>query len=670
MKRFILISLMALLTVPMMACGWYGSDNIYLYRIYDSKEFSERVNDITSKNWIAYLGLKEDYFYFQADKVIEAARKKNDALMVSYVQNLQKYLDICNDIRYEQWSYPTKEKLAQRNQTLRQIQAYALSKVKTKLRSQHALLYMRCNMVLGLNRDNITFWEQTGSQLIETVYKDMMKNIYAGALYKMGRDTEAGEIFAEQGDYNSLMTQFYKRRSFEAIRQEYQRNPNAGVLPFLLQDFVNNTQEMMDDNLPGKLFIRNISTEEALRMAKFAGQVVKEGKTNNPAMWKAAQGWLEYLSGEKQQAYQDIQAATHMAGSEHAQLTARIINFYIKAAMDPLNAQFDAWLAQEIKWFEEPDSQHGWFKDNAMTRTVNQILAKKYSNRPFTLMGLYQITGNYMYETKMETMKVEDLEQFVAFTKGASDNPLDAYLIANIQNDPTSLDELIGTKHMRVAQWEKAISYLERVPVSFYNNRNYSIYAINRSVDVAPWITRQWLSDADYEKTVNLKSNYKLDFARQMLAWEKEAEIMKGDAQCQRYYDLAVRYAQACNSGDCWYLTHNGKSTGDDVVGENEKDFNAIARQLLQKASKAKDKQLKEKVLFGLSYYYLNPTKWSDFQWNSESSSYDFIIHPESSQYQALQVLVDFEKANGNKPSAFVSNCDIYTTFLYRTNQK
>ena len=105
MKRFILISLMALLTVPMMACGWYGSDNIYLYRIYDSKEFSERVNDITTKNWIAYLGLKEDYFYFQADKVIEAARKKNDALMVSYVQNLQKYLDICNDIRYEQWSY-------------------------------------------------------------------------------------------------------------------------------------------------------------------------------------------------------------------------------------------------------------------------------------------------------------------------------------------------------------------------------------------------------------------------------------------------------------------------------------------------------------------------------------------------------------------------------------
>lgn len=225
MKRFILISVLAVLALPMLACGWYGSDNIYMFRVYDSKEFKERVDDITSNNWKVYLGLQQDYYYFNADEVIKAAQKKNDALMVSYVKNLKSYLDICDEIRYEQWNYPTKEKLAQRNQKLRAIQTYALSKVKTKLRSQHALLYMRCNMVLGLNRDNITFWENTASQFIETIYKDMMKNIYAGAIYKMGRDAEAAEIFAEQGDYNSLMTQFYKRRSFEAIHAGIPEEP-------------------------------------------------------------------------------------------------------------------------------------------------------------------------------------------------------------------------------------------------------------------------------------------------------------------------------------------------------------------------------------------------------------------------------------------------------------
>ena len=436
MKKFILISLMAVMALPMMACGWYGTDNIYLYRVYDSKEFSERVDEITRNNWKAYLGINPEYFYFDANQVIEAAKKKNDALMVSYVQHLQQYLSIkkkndalmvsyvqhlqqylsiCSDVRDDRWEYPTKEKLAQRNQALRAIQAYAFSKIKTKLRSQHALLYMRCNMVLGLNRDNITFWEQTASQFIETVYKD--------------------ELFAEMGDYNSLMTQFYKRRSFEAIAAEYGRNPNAGVLPFLLQDFVNNAQEAVDSDLGGKLFIRDIKKDEALRMAEFAGKVVKEGKTNNPAMWKAAQG------------YQDIQAATHMAGTEHAQLTARIINFYIKSDLAPLNNDYDVWLTSELKWFRE-GNEHEWFKEAALTRTINQVLYDKYmkAGRINTMLGIYNITGHGGFYSETHTMKVEDLIKFLDYSKGTSSNPLDEYLISNIHYDVTDMDDYAGVR--------------------------------------------------------------------------------------------------------------------------------------------------------------------------------------------------------------------------------
>jgi hypothetical protein len=155
-----------------------------------------------------------------------------------------------------------------------------------------------------------------------------------------------------------------------------------------------------------------------------------------------------------------------------------------------------------------------------------------------------------------------------------------------------------------------------------------------------------------------------------MLAWEKEAALMKGDAQCQRYYDLAVRYAQANNDGDCWFLTEYAKEPDTHQVGENEKDFNAIARQLLEKASKAKDKTLKEKALFGLCYWYLHTEKWFTHDWKSEANSFVFITYPESSQYKALQALVNFEKANGNKPAEFITHCDVYTTFLFRTNQK
>lgn len=239
MKRFIITNLLAVITLPMLACWGGWTTNYYLFSTYERTDFSDRMDEITLKNWKAYLGLGDDQsFWFNADDIIKAAQGKNDQLMVSYVENLQKYLD-CGRIEARkqwEWNYPTKEEIDASNKTLMAIRTYAQGKLKTRLRSQHALLLMRCNMMLGKHQDNITFWEQTASQYIETVYKDMMKNIYAGALYKAGQTDKAGELFAEMGDYASLMTIYYKKRSFAAIRQEYQKNPNAKVLPFLLQD--------------------------------------------------------------------------------------------------------------------------------------------------------------------------------------------------------------------------------------------------------------------------------------------------------------------------------------------------------------------------------------------------------------------------------------------------
>ena len=183
----------------------------------------------------------------------------------SSIENLN--LQIAERRKQYEWDYPTPQDISAQQRKLQIVRLYALGKIKTKLRSQHALLYMRCNMMLGQHKDNITFWEQTASQFINTVYKDMMKNIYAGALYKTGRTAEAGELFAEMDDYESLMTIYYKKRSYLAISQQYKQNPNAKVLPFLLQDFVNNAQEAQDAKgegaIGGKLFIRDINQQES-----------------------------------------------------------------------------------------------------------------------------------------------------------------------------------------------------------------------------------------------------------------------------------------------------------------------------------------------------------------------------------------------------------------------
>ena len=85
MKRFIIISLLVAMVLPSLACAGGGTDNYYLFCVCDKQEFRQRVNDLTNKNWQAYLGDTKEYFWFNADDAIKAAREKGDQLMVAFL---------------------------------------------------------------------------------------------------------------------------------------------------------------------------------------------------------------------------------------------------------------------------------------------------------------------------------------------------------------------------------------------------------------------------------------------------------------------------------------------------------------------------------------------------------------------------------------------------------
>ena len=669
MKRFIITNLLAAMVLPMLACAGGWTSNYYLFRIYDSQEFSDRVQTICRDNWKAYLGKSpDDWYWFDADEVIKYAQGKGDALMVSYVQNLEKYLECARSVSDERWEYPTKEDLAARSKSLQSVRTYALGKVKSHLRSQHALLYMRCNMLLGKHQDNVTFWEETASQYIETVYKDMMKNIYAGALYKTGRSAEAGELFAEMGDYNSLMTQYYKKRSFAAIRQEYLSNPNAKVLPFLLQDFVNNAQEADDATNPnaegvgGKLFIRDISKKEALDMRDFCKQVVKEGKTEVPMMWQAAQAWLEYMFGDKRQATSDIIAAAKLNGTELMKNCTRSLILYMTADQAKDSEAFDNYLVDELKWLEEA-KDYNYVRE----RVLYQALKKHYAAQPSRLVALYKTCDSYEYTLYTDTMQTEKLEKYLYYVNTPGKNALDSYLKSHAKPNPYELEDLIGTKYMRACQWDKAITWLKDIPKSFYEDRGYAVYAANRSWQVEPWLKRQYLKgNIEYSDTKwQLKNNPKLAFAQEMQKMEGEQNVLSGKALEQRCYALATRYAQAHFRGDCWWLMRNGKSAADEQR-KGEADLAQKAVSLLQKASMSQDDALRERALFALCYGELYKQYWYQEKWNSETCKYDRIPDPKAPQYVAFNKLFDFEASR--TPAPYVSRCDEFSTFKKRRN--
>ena len=676
MKKFIVISLFCVFSMPMMACLWSDTTNSYLFSMYEQKNFKNRVERICNDNWKAYLGSTEAYFWFNADDAIKVARKKGDVLMVSYLQNLKKYLN-CVDIeqrkQYE-WNYPTPQDINAQKRDLIAVRTYALGKTKTKLRSQHALLYMRCNMMLGRHQENINFWDQTASKFIETVYKDMMKNIYAGALYKTGRIAEAGEMFAEMDDYESLMTIYYKKRSFQAIKEQYQLNPNAKVLPFLLQDFVNNAQEAEDAKtegaLGGKLFIRDINQQESMQMQQFCQQVIREGKTKAPIMWQSAKAWLEYLSGKKQDALKDINAAMTLEGTQRMKDNARVLKFFMTTATTKPSDSFDAYFTEELTWLQSKQQTADGFFDSALRRISYQAIVPHYQNKPEQQLALMIITNNTDYIDRMETMPVTDLEKFYNYTKTAGKTPFDKFLKSQYQINDSSYIELIGTKYMRLAKWDKAIEWLSQLPLAYFNYHHgqaYLYYSLMRRYDVEPWIKRQWLNISKAEeRNYQWTKNIKLEFCKEMQAMESSLNVLQGKAQEQRYYDLAVRYAQASIKGDCWWLLRDSKNAYDSVR-VNETDFGAKAVELLQKTAMSKDKNLKLKALFAMGWQELyNATPgaklWTSNEWNDQAADYIRLYNRDSWQFRAFQNVYNMVENTPNKP-AYITNCDEYDLF-------
>ena len=691
MRRFIITNLLAVLALPLLACAGGGTYNYYLYMLYENADFSNRMQKICTDNWKVYLDMgKDDWFYFDADKIVKTAQAKNDPLMVSYVHQLARYLKCAEQVSYEQWEYPTKEQLAERKATLEAVRTYAASKLRTRLRSQHALLLMRANMLLKRHAENVEFWERTASQYIETVYKDMMKNIYAGALCKTGQTERAVEIFAEQGDYQSLMTLFYQKRSYAAIRQEYLKNPNTLVLPFLLQDFVNNAQEAYDakydiGGMAGKLFIRDITESEAKQMMNFCQQVVKEQKTEVPVMWQTAMAWLEYMFGNREQSLADIRQAVAMQGTAPMTDCARAIRIYIEAALaKPFSAEFDNWIGPELQWLhdnwkqDEYNSFYFSYHYHAYTRIVQQELVKRYENegRQDIAAAIYRAGDYGEYNIMIDTTSISNLKRINSYLETAPKTSLDTYLLNTIKRQWVSgndyrMQDILGTKYLRLCQWDEAIEWLSPVPASFYNEKGYAPYAALRKTSIEPWIKRQWLTDGQVygDHHWDLKENPKLAFAQEMRQMEGELKVLKGQARQQRCYDLAVRYAQVNETGDCWFILHDGKSPNyyrkPSELVPNETNLYARIMELLNEAVKTTDPQLKERTLFALAYGELQHDNlwYSCGDWNSALSSYEIIPERGHSQWKAFSELAKFEKSNTNGPSRFVTLCDEYTQF-------
>lgn len=696
MKKFIVLSIIALATMQAWACGGWVRPNYYMFSVFNRDLMQDPFVQETKQYWVNYTGKDQAQWacemlgnvdpaeFDKSDNlIIETARKKGDTETLNYLRLLVKYLN--NDgSGFNRWNYPTKEQIAGFKATANQVRQKAIAYRGTRYKSQYALLVMRCNMTAEKHQDNITYWNNTASKLKENVYKRWMKGIYAGALYNTGKKDKACEIYAELGDMTSIKYCMRKKRNLKGIKEEYASNPNSPTLIFLVQDFVNNCQETLDNGSNPEVMryveATGIYKNEMEGFIDFAGQVLKEGKTKSPSMWEAARGFINYMAGNQDDAIKQLTNAQHLEGTQRMKDNARacLMLASIKSA-EPNDAFFNK-MVTDYKWLEQksgldgnPKTEDPHYRDVFERVTYNALVPKLFEwNMPQTAMIVLgranKLIPSGELQTIIDNISSSELDGFNSYLTDGKHNSLEKWAINDVNIEKDSFNDLMGTKLLREGEFQAAINYLEKVPLSLISNQGISYYMARKDYNQEIWFKRQFLSFLKEELTP-VKSNAKLQYCRDMIELEKKLASATGEQRNMLLYNKACLLYQASYKGDCWYLTHYGSGVYDEQRS-NEFDFVGSARQILyQIEQNTALNDMRLKCFFALTFITAETNGYcliENYDWDTRTSS--FSVDNSMPHYWAMSRLLEFSDQHPELEASYITKCDVIKKFRKYNN--
>lgn len=716
MKRFSILSTLVLACwLGMLACGPWPRPHYYVFsafnRTYMGNTFTERMLDY----WRSYTGktnltqwdmmsLGNEQLENMSESqnvIVRTAYDRHDDEMLGYLHLLVGYMHACDDLAENKWSYPTPEQKRAAQESLRYINNRARTYEGSRLLAQHSLLVMRTFMMLGDNKSNLAYWQHYGDKLPASVYRDMMKGIYANALLRTGKRREACTIYADLNDMQSIKWVMRDQRNFNGILKEYNADPNSPTLTFLIQDFVNNAQETMTNSPENMQWIEatSVYSDQINQFIALADKAVHNKKCKSPALWQSAAGVLTYYldSNNASKAMSMLESAMTMAGTQRMRDNARLCRLAIGTQKYEPTEKFDKWVTEEMKWLlatEAAENQqygaaNGTVDElgNHYTEVLSNIiydqlvpsmLEQGYSNLAMqALMWMDGHNDNYQegfrYEAATAFDHLTSAEALALRTHFAE--PAHSNLERLLRDNNTALpdddffNDQIGTKLLREGQFDQAITYLERVPLDLMRQQGIARYMTRRTYNTPRWFKHQIVDyyDPRPDDDVNLplSSNQKLDFCRDVVALKNHILLTSNTIErANDAYRLASLYYQASHLGDCWYLTRYSHSVNDSVEYKNEMDYVGETVKLLNEALNDAhgDFELTQQCLYalafipqGLPYGYWG-APYIESTWLENVGQYP-------AKTNAMTTLLQFYRQHPGQVAPYISHCDILQQF-------
>lgn len=193
-----------------------------------------------------------------------------------------------------------------------------------------------------------------------------------------------------------------------------------------------------------------------------------------------------------------------------------------------------------------------------------EVSSEHFDSTTYKLNFDYQ--GNLF--NSLDTATIEDVLKYVDLLRSGGRTPMEKYIVKNSYCDMDYYYDIIGTKYMRLGEYDKALSYLKRVDPNFKNRQNITDYICReRNPFAEKWITKK-SECGKYNLSFDPVAKYdshpgKIEFCNIMQQLQKNCYSAKtAEERAMSAYAYAVGLHQSV-IGCAWSLTDYGRTYSD-----------------------------------------------------------------------------------------------------------
>lgn len=551
--------------------------------------------------------LKGDTIKFYTNTFAKYLIDKKDTEVINLLI-LAKRCEYARERRNDRWWYPSKEDLefTDLKEILNEALAYKGKKMKARyLLQAMRLAYTMQNYDLCMEIWNNKVKDMSESA-VKSMCEDYIGGIYfKRGDYETAMVHYANTMHVSSSFWWCVKNE--TSSDIERIQLLYKYAPNSPELAVMVQKICREAEEKANtqvfdgydlyasqgwyaDQYGYTSYKKNRDRYIALR--DFALQVVSEKRSDNPAMWQYAASFLTLLDGDTQTAGQYIAKAEKLKGTTIIKNNIKVLDIMIDAMSGNYDASFEARILPKLKWLDkmivnnitdEVKKEHNrydgsmffnysqYYYNDMMRKISLSIMAPKYLEKgdttKFMLLGgmaseRMRTLSDFRVENKkekyywnpdfytdvfvmMDTLSVEHVIAYKDVLKIGGRNKFEKFLAAKCYKSNDYFNEIIGTKFMRVENFEKAVKYLSKVAQGYDSTLNvYEYFRYNPFSDIFPTIRLQ----SEYPI-----KNYKLNFATRMLDLKKiMSEAQNDEVKAEATYQYALGMIQSTEN--CWAL--------------------------------------------------------------------------------------------------------------------